>query len=448
MEANVLFDFIAENENEISLSKGETVKLINADAGNGWCEGRNSKGEEGFFPSEYIETVGKTDGECKANTDDTDDWDDWNSESSPSVSDDVASVCTKIASNDAYMTGSSNDKDQNVPESEKVYIEGGEFSGFYYWKPISQPYTVTVDSPEKLSKYAGVKSFIAYRLTPSFNGKPVSRRYKQFDWLHHRLTHKFYNIPIPPLPAKQLSGKYDCSLVEQRTVQLQKFVDWICRHPVLSSSVVWMHFLTVGEEKPWKEGKRKAEKDQFVSAHFLASVVAPEKELLSSEIVSQIDESKKYLQDLDAALKSLENVMGDISGAKHTDDYQKLSNAYSLLAKALMIDETRAKTEITLSNSVALTSGVYTHFVEMFGPRLRKILMEFVANINLFRGILHSYPKIFQEYQKAQSKRQEYTRLTNESKISHQTLMTVNRRTISSSLTLDMLLILSSNSRH
>jgi sorting nexin-9/18/33 len=150
---------------------------------------------------------------------------------------------------------------------------------------------------------------------------------------------------------------------------------------------------------------------------------------LSSEIVSQIDESKRYLQDLDAAFKILETVLGEISGKNHTEDCQKLANAYSLLAKALMIDEQRAKTDVILSNSVALTSGVYVQLSLQLGQNLKKLLMEFVASITLFRGVLHSFPKIFQEYQKAQAKRQEYIRLTNESKISHQMLLTVNRRT-------------------
>lgn len=50
----------------------------------------------------------------------------------------------------------------------------------------------------------GLKSFIAYQLTPSFSGVEVSRRYKHFDWLHDRLCEKFNLIAIPPLPDKQV----------------------------------------------------------------------------------------------------------------------------------------------------------------------------------------------------------------------------------------------------
>ena len=39
-----------------------------------------------------------------------------------------------------------------------------------------------------------------------FSNIQVTRRYKQFDWLHQRLTDKFTTIAIPPLPGKQVTG--------------------------------------------------------------------------------------------------------------------------------------------------------------------------------------------------------------------------------------------------
>jgi len=39
-----------------------------------------------------------------------------------------------------------------------------------------------------------------------FSNIQVTRRYKQFDWLHQRLTEKFNTIAVPPLPGKQITG--------------------------------------------------------------------------------------------------------------------------------------------------------------------------------------------------------------------------------------------------
>lgn len=74
-------------------------------------------------------------------------------------------------------------------------------------------------------------------------------------------------------------GRYEEQFIEHRKNQLQAFVDSVCRHPVLSRSSVWQHFITCTDEKRWKLGKRKAEKDEFIGANFFFAIVAPEQQL-------------------------------------------------------------------------------------------------------------------------------------------------------------------------
>lgn len=186
----------------------------------------------------------------------------------PSTPDDAQSMTSNVPlsrktskifskSSDSYVMGTAA---ISVPENEQVNIYMND-QNLYFWKPIENRYTVTVTSPKMESKFKGIKKFIAYQLTSSFNNDPVSRRYKNFDWLHERLVDKFCLIPIPPLPDKQISGRYEEHFIEHRRAQLQQFVDWVCRHPVLSTCDVWMHFLTCKDQKRWKAGKRTAEKD-------------------------------------------------------------------------------------------------------------------------------------------------------------------------------------------
>ena len=77
--------------------------------------------------------------------------------------------------------------------------------------------------------------------------------------------------------------------------QLQSFVNRMCRHPVLSQSEVrpeyssdlyrqwlsqvWSHFLVCTDEKRWKTGKRRAEKDPLVGGALYQAVRVPEKAL-------------------------------------------------------------------------------------------------------------------------------------------------------------------------
>lgn len=53
----------------------------------------------------------------------------------------------------------------NVPDSDKVYIVENEDG--VIWSPIKQHYICMVASPKKESKLKGLKSFIAYQLTPT-----------------------------------------------------------------------------------------------------------------------------------------------------------------------------------------------------------------------------------------------------------------------------------------
>ena len=51
-EYTVLYDFVAEQETDLALQCGETITVTSeADV---WWHGRNSDGQEGYFPSNYV----------------------------------------------------------------------------------------------------------------------------------------------------------------------------------------------------------------------------------------------------------------------------------------------------------------------------------------------------------------------------------------------------------
>uniref|UniRef100_A0A673T0U7 Palmitoyltransferase n=1 Tax=Suricata suricatta TaxID=37032 RepID=A0A673T0U7_SURSU len=56
--ARVMYDFAAEpGNNELTVSEGEIITITNPDVGGGWLEGRNSKGERGLVPTDYVEIL-------------------------------------------------------------------------------------------------------------------------------------------------------------------------------------------------------------------------------------------------------------------------------------------------------------------------------------------------------------------------------------------------------
>ncbi len=86
---------------------------------------------------------------------------------------------------------------------------------------------------------------------------------------------KYSCICVPPLPDKSYNTKYGETFLEKRRDRLQAWINRVCRHPVLSRDVLSLrHFLScpTTDEKSWKLGKRKAEKDNFVGATFFKLV--------------------------------------------------------------------------------------------------------------------------------------------------------------------------------
>lgn len=328
---------------------------------------------------------------------------------------------------DSYILGTLS---PTVTDNEKVYVLQSD-SG-YYWHRSSEPYTVAVTSPKKESKFKGIKTFIAYQLTPSFNGIVVSRRYKHFDWLHNRLVEKFSLIPIPPLPDKQISGRYEDAFIEHRRVQLQEFVDWVCRHPILSNCEVWRHFLTCTDDKKWKQGKRTAEKDQLVGAAFCATVFPPEKSLLQSVVDSQMELCVQFTISMDGAVKNMFLVCND-QAKKHQillkKDFQRIGDGFSELARALEIDERRATTNLCLSNSVGKTAAVYIKIGNYCGDQPRFDWIPFSDRLHIYRGVLSCFPDVQAEHKNAIAKRKECEKMTAEQRMSNLQLQEVNRRT-------------------
>lgn len=327
---------------------------------------------------------------------------------------------------DAYLMGLSVPA---VSESDRVQVL--QTDAGIIWKPIRDGYTVSVDSPKKEKKFNGLKSFIAYQLTPSFNNAPVARRYKHFDWLHERLVEKFCLIPVPPLPDKQISGRYDEEFVEHRRVQLQEFVDWMCRHPVLSTCGVWMHFLTCTDEKKWKTGKRTAEKDPLVGTTFCAAIFPPDKTLLHSQVEPQVETCSLFVPQMNSAVKTLSQICSDETKkfqVQWKQDYQRIGEGMSELARALEIDERRQVTQVSLSNAVGQAAGIFISIGQIFSDQPKHDFIPFSDRLHIYRGLLNSFPEALNEYRNAVQKRKDCEKLTAEQKMENSQLAEVNRR--------------------
>lgn len=463
-QAKALYDFHGEpNTAEMTISAGELLTVTRTDVGEGWWEGLNSQGKSGLFPEAYVEKLTSTGPppipapvfqnddwtETNQTSQDNDGWDDdWDEDpyseipntrqpreslyandpnlhafgkdvdtiSEMSFGVDNKGTVTKKSFNrfstfvksggESYILGTLK---VHIEESNKISIIKID-DGICCWAPIAPGdyYTVVVASPKKESKLKGLKSFIAYQLTPSFNKIQVSRRYKHFDWLHERLTEKFSFIAVPPLPDKQISGRYEEQFIEHRRVQLQEFVNWVCRHPVLCNSEVWKHFLTCTDDKLWKQGKRQAEKDSLVGANFCLCIEAPDKNLLQSFVDDTVETNINFIHSLDAAVKNLMATAADQSRKYATafkKEYTKIGESFYSLGTAIECVEKATPSD--LATGIKRVGTAYFEIGKFFEEQPKLDWEPLLDKLYMYKGITSSFPDIFAIHKGAQQKRKE-----------------------------------------
>ncbi|NXG75550.1 SNX9 protein, partial [Baryphthengus martii] len=447
--ARVMYDFAAEpGNNELTVSEGEIIVITNPDVGGGWLEGKNSQGERGLVPTDYVEiiTEGAKDGiscgnsladqaffdSLSSNTAQTnsaakssnqannasDPWSSWNVGKSGNwdngnavdnwtTKPESASGQRNSASNNwetaaafghpqAYQGPAAADDDdwdddwddpksaspsylgyKETDASEAGGVQRGnsraaamklplnKFPGFAkpgmeqyllakqlakpkekipiiigdygpMWVYPTSTFDCVVADPKKGSKMYGLKSYIEYQLTCTNTNRSVNHRYKHFDWLYERLLVKFgLAIPIPSLPDKQVTGRFEEEFIKMRMERLQAWMTRMCRHPVVSESEVFQQFLSFRDEKEWKTGKRKAEKDETVGVMIFSTMEPEAPDLDMVEIEQKCDAVGRFTKAMDDGVKELLTV-----GQEHwkrctgplPKEYQKIGKALQSLA--------------------------------------------------------------------------------------------------------------------
>jgi len=243
--ATCVYPFESTNEVELNLEEGDIVNITRTDVGGGWWEGELN-GRVGLFPESYVQM---NEGEAAA-AGDAGDYDQRGDDYTPS----------------AHF----NEEAANAPTGAPVVLAGQR------WRCDQEAFVIeTTTKADKGKKFSGMKTFTMYEIKSSAYERKVERRFKHFAWLHSRLTEQFPCVIIPPIPEKQVQGRFDGDFIENRRQKLERFLNRVARHPVMGSSSVFRHFLTVGDHKAWKSGKRDAEQAAH-NSKFLNDVMLEE----------------------------------------------------------------------------------------------------------------------------------------------------------------------------
>lgn len=297
------------------------------------------------------------------------------------------------------------------------------------WNNQSPHYTCMVTKPKKETKLKGLKSFIAYSLTCSTTGIQVSRRYKQFDWLHLQLTNKYLIIPIPPLPEKQVSGRYEEDLIEHRRSILQLWVNKICRHPVLSQSEVWKHFMSCTDESKWKKGKRIAERDEYIGGNFFSSVNAPDVVLDVANVGTAVERFSRLSRSLDESCRKIYDQVVETQkrmAGPYKANWQKMAAAFDSLGQSLDIGGNQSNNSV--SNAIKTSAHVLHKIGEQHEEYGHKHLEQLLDFLFVAKGTFAAIPDVVNVHKSAFAKIRENERYQNEGKISAEDAENIRQR--------------------
>ncbi|XP_032867535.1 sorting nexin-9 isoform X2 [Tyto alba] len=534
-KARVMYDFAAEpGNNELTVSEGEIIVITNLDVGGGWLEGKNSQGERGLVPTDYVEiiTEGAKDGiscgnsladqaffdSLSSNTAQTnsaakssnqannasDPWSSWNigrsgnwdngnavdswatkPESAAgqrnSASNNWEAAATTFGHPQAYQGPAADEDDwdddwddpkstspsylgyKETEASETGGVQRGnsraaamklplnKFPGFAkpgmeqyllakqlakpkekipiiigdygpMWVYPTSTFDCVVADPKKGSKMYGLKSYIEYQLTCTNTNRSVNHRYKHFDWLYERLLVKFgLAIPIPSLPDKQVTGRFEEEFIKMRMERLQAWMTRMCRHPVVSESEVFQQFLNFRDEKEWKTGKRKAEKDETVGVLIFSTMEPEAPDLDMVEIEQKCDAVGRFTKAMDDGVKELLTV-----GQEHwkrctgplPKEYQKIGKALQSLA--LVFSTSGYQGESDLNGAITEAGKTYEEIASLVADQPKKDLHFLMETNHEYKGFLGCFPDIIGAHKGAIERVKESDKLVATSKITPQ----------------------------
>jgi sorting nexin-9/18/33 len=226
--ARVAFPFDATNDVELQFDVGQIVEVTRDDVGGGWWEGQLN-GQIGLFPEQYVERIGDDEPMEYEEPDETR----------------AAPPKAARPQQQARSSDSMSDIDAIRNAGGKSVVMSGP-----RWAVSRDPSVITVSAcDEKGSKFGGLKEFTVYEISDSSTSLVVKRRFKHFVWLHEQLQELLPGISIPPIPDKQITGRFSDGLIDQRRRMLERFLNRCARHPVLATCSVFHHFLSVSDDK-------------------------------------------------------------------------------------------------------------------------------------------------------------------------------------------------------
>ncbi|XP_067900879.1 sorting nexin-9b isoform X3 [Heterodontus francisci] len=317
---------------------------------------------------------------------------------------------------------------QPLKTTEKIIIHKGEIGPV--WEYPTSSLSCVVADPKKGSKLYGLKSYIEYQVTPNNTNRSVNSQIQAFDWLYERLLIKFGSaIPIPSLPDKQVTGRFEEEFIKMRMERLQGWMNRMCHHPVVSNSEVFQLFITYRDEKEWKLGKRKTEKDDIVGVMIFSTMEPPVEDIGLLDAEQKVELFSKFTKAMDDGVKDLLNV-----GQEHwkrctgalPKEYQKIGKALQNLSQVFTTSGYEG--ESILTDPLTEAGKTYEEIANLFAEQPKKDLHYLMETNQEYKGLLGCFPDIISVHKGAIEKAKEGDKLVALNKVTPQEKNTMVNR--------------------
>ncbi|NXE41703.1 SNX33 protein, partial [Ptilorrhoa leucosticta] len=386
LKARALYNFQSENKEEISIQENEELVIFSENSLDGWLQGQNSRGETGLFPASYVEILRSRSGS---------NYTDYSSSPVGSPGHDSSLYSASPNPGISYQGSFEDDDDDD-------------------WDDWDDACTV-VEEPQS---------------APGTNGHPSPSLQYPAAYGHHQ--HSGYR-PKPVLERQDsMSSSKRGSVedfIEKRKRRLILWMDHMTSHPVLSQYEGFQHFLCCRDEKQWKLGKRRAEKDEMVGASFLLTIQIPTEHQDLQDVEDRVDAFKAFSKKMDDSVLQLTNVASELV-RKHVGgfrkEFQKLGNAFQAISHSFHMDPPYSLD--ALNNAISHTGKTYETVGEMFAEQPKNDLFLMLDTLSLYQGLLSNFPDIIHLQKGAFAKVKESQRMSDEGRMDQEEADGIRKR--------------------
>lgn len=198
----------------------------------------------------------------------------------------------------------------------------------------------------------------------------------------------------------------------------------------MSQSSVWMHFLTCRDEKKWKLGKRKAEKDELMGTNLFAALQVPQNSLDPLIVEGKVESFSKFTQKMDEGVNHLYKTSQDQikKCSKHYKyECEKIASSLKELASAFDLEKSSLPAA-QLTEALRHTEETYKHIGSMYDTKLQRYWESLGDVLFMYKGVLAVWPDIVSFHKTFQSKHKEYQKMRDEVKLSQEDLEGIRQR--------------------